>query len=191
MSTPITSLLDRLQSLPDPRINRRKLHPLPEVLLIGLSCMLCGGENFTDMEDFARAKKDWLKTFLKLPGGIPSHDTFNRVFMLVKSEHFLDLLVQWTQSVRQTLGAEIVSIDGKALRRAKRQGQPVPYMVNAWAKDNGLVLGQYRVNDKSNEIKAIPHLLRQLELAQSTGTAVNGDGQTIYHLSAIFKVSRI
>lgn len=146
-------------------MDRRKEHPLPEVLCIGLCCLLCGGENFVDMEDFGRAKRDWLQTFLTLPGGIPSHDTFNRVFSAIKPEHFMECFLQWTQGLRQAFNQEIVAIDGKALRRAKSKDQPIPYMVNAWAKENGLVLGQWRVNDKSNEITAIPHLLRVLELA--------------------------
>lgn len=159
------SLLAHLQTLPDPRLDRRKEHLLSEVLCIGLCCQLCGGENFVDMEDFGRAKRTWLQTFLILPGGIPSHDTFNRVFSAVKPEHFMECFLQWTQGLRQVLDQEIVAIDGKALRRAKRKDQPIPYMVNAWAKENGLVLGQWRVDDKSNEITAIPHLLRVLELA--------------------------
>lgn len=165
MSAPRKSLLAHLQTLPDPRLDRRKEHLLSEVLCMGLCCLLCDGENFVDMEDFGRAKRAWLQTFLTLPGGIPSHDTFNRVFSAVKPEHFMECFLQWTQGLRQALHQEIVAIDGKALRRAKRRDQPIPYMVNAWAKENGLVLGQWRVDDKSNEITAIPHLLRVLELA--------------------------
>jgi predicted transposase YbfD/YdcC len=113
---------------------------------------------------FGRAKLAWLKTFLKLPGGIPSHDTFNRVFSAIDPHCFLDCFVQWVQGICPALAGEVVAIDGKALRHAFNEGDSIPYIVSAWASQNGLVLGQVKVDDKSNEITAIPELLRVLEL---------------------------
>jgi predicted transposase YbfD/YdcC len=117
------------------------------------------------MEDFGLAKQDWFQTFLKLRSGIPSHDTFNRVFAALDPKAFLDCFLRWTQSVRQAVLQEIVALDGKALRRALNQDQNVTYIVSAWAESNGLVLGQWKVADKSNEITAVPELLRVLELS--------------------------
>ena len=159
------SLLDHFRDLPDPRVNRRRRHELLDILTIGICCLLCGGESFNDMEEFGYAKDDWLRTFLKLPNGIPTHDTFNRVFSAINPRSFLDCFLRWTESLRQAVGEEIVAMDGKALRRAMCRGEPVPCIVSAWATRNGLVLGQLKVEDKSNEIKAVPELLRSLELA--------------------------
>jgi predicted transposase YbfD/YdcC len=127
--------------------------------------MLCAGETFNDMEDFGKAKHDWFKTFLNLRNGIPSHDTFNRLFAALEPKQFLDCFLRWTQSLRQVVHQEIVALDGKALRRALNKDQSVKYIVSAWAESNGLVLGQLKVADKSNEITAVPELLRVLELS--------------------------
>ena len=159
------SLMAHFSQVPEPRINRRKYHDLVDVLVIGVCTMLCGGESFNDMEDFGAAKHDWFKSFLKLANGIPSHDTFNRVFSAIDPKLFLDCFLKWTQSVRHTVSQEIVAIDGKALRRASNKGENVKYVVSAWAESNSLVLGQLKVADKSNEITAVPELLRVLELS--------------------------
>lgn len=127
--------------------------------------MLCGAETFNDMEDFGLAKEEWFRGFLRLRNGIPTHDTFNRVFAALKPEAFLDCFLKWTQGLRQTFREEIVALDGKALRHALEQGQCPRYIVSAWAVENQLVLGQLKVSDKSNEITAVPELLRVLELA--------------------------
>jgi predicted transposase YbfD/YdcC len=158
-------LIEQLQPLPDPRVKGRCDHDLVDVLVIALCCLLCGGEGFNDMEDFGRAKRRWFKTFLRLRGGIPKHDTFNRVLAALKPEAFLEVFMAWTQSLRDTVAEEIVARDGKARRRALDQGQRPRVIVSAWAASNALVLGQVEVPDKTSEITAVPRLLRALELA--------------------------
>jgi predicted transposase YbfD/YdcC len=162
---PKISLIEHFKNLADPRVNRTKDHDLIDVLIIAICTLLCAGESFNDMEDFGKAKQDWFKTFLSLRNGIPSHDTFNRVFAALDPQQFLECFLAWTRSVRQAVGQEIVAVDGKALRRALNRDQGVKYIVSAWAEGNGLVLGQLKVADKSNEITAVPQLLRVLELS--------------------------
>lgn len=159
------SLIEHFQQVSDPRVKGRCDHELVDVLVIALCCLLCGGETFNDMEDFGRAKRKWFKTFLRLRGGIPKHDTFNRVLAALKPEAFLDCFMRWTQSVRATVAQEIVALDGKALRRALNAGESPRVIVSAWAASNSLVLGQIQVPDKTNEITAVPQLLRALELS--------------------------
>ena len=161
---PKKSLVEHFATLTDPRVNRTKEHPLVNVLIIGVCTLLCRGETFNDMEDFGQAKREWFEAFLDLSHGIPSHDTFNRVFSAINPQQFLQAFLGWTQSVRQAVPDEIVAMDGKALRRALNKDQQAQVIVSAWAEDNGLVLGQWKVDDKSNEITAVPQLLRVLEL---------------------------
>ena len=159
------SLIAHFKTLPAPRVNRTKEHELVDVLTIGVCTLLCAGESFNDMEDFGLAKEAWFRTFLSLRHGIPSHDTFNRVFAALDPQCFGECFMAWTQSLRTAVAQEIVALDGKALRRALNADQSVKYVVSAWAEDNGLVLGQLKVADKSNEIAALPALLRVLELS--------------------------
>lgn len=165
------SLITILSRLPDPRIERSKDHELTDLLAIAVCTLLAGGESFYDMEDFGRARKDWLQTFLRLPNGIPSHDTFNRLFQALDPAAFADTFAQWTQTLRQRLAREVVALDGKAARRATAAGQSPRHLVSAWATENGLTLGQLQVTEKSNEITVVPALLRQLELAGCIVTA--------------------
>lgn len=162
---PHLSLIEYFKDLPDPRVDRTKDHDLIDILVIAICALLCAAETFNDMEDFGKAKQDWFKTFLRLRHGIPSHDTFNRVFAALDPKQFLDCFLRWTQSLRQAVAQEIVALDGKALRRALTKKQSPKYVVSAWAESNHLVLGQWKVEEKSNEITAVPELLRVLELA--------------------------
>ena len=162
---PKLSLIEHFKDLADPRIDRTKEHDLIDVLIIAVCCLLCAGESFNDMEDFGKAKEEWFKGFLKLRHGIPSHDTFNRVFQALDPKQFLECFLRWTQSLREAIPQEVVALDGKALRRAMNKSQTPRYIVSAWAESNGLVLGQLKVDEKSNEITAVPELLRVLELA--------------------------
>ena len=150
----------------DPRVDRTKEHLLIDILLISICAMLCGADSFVDMADFGRAKEAWFRTFLKLPNGIPSHDTLRRVFMMMDPQAFAECFNGWSQSLRRAIGREIVAIDGKTLRRSfdSAHGRTAIHMVNAWATENGLALGQLKTDDKSNEITAVPELLRSLEL---------------------------
>jgi predicted transposase YbfD/YdcC len=162
---PKLSLIEHFKNLPDPRVNRTKAHELIDVLTIAICTLLCAGESFNDMEDFGKAKEDWFKTFLSLRNGIPSHDTFNRVFAALDPQRFGECFMAWTQSLRAAVAQEIVALDGKALRRALDADQNSKVIVSAWAQSNGLVLGQLKVDAKSNEITALPKLLRALELS--------------------------
>lgn len=162
---PKITLITILKEVPDPRVDRRKLHALPDVLTIAICALLCGAKSFEDMEVFGEAKSDWFESFLELPHGIPSHDTFNRVFAALDPQAFLECFLRWTQGLRSAVAEEIVALDGKALRRAINKGDCPKVVVSAWAAENGLALGQLKVEDKSNEITAVPKLLRVLELA--------------------------
>ena len=162
---PTVSLIEYFKDLPDPRLDRCKAHELIDILVIAICSLLCGAQGFYDMQDFGQAKYDWFKSFLCLRNGIPSHDTFNRVFAALDPKEFLDCFLRWTQSLRQAIAQEIVAVDGQALRRALNQAESLRYIVSAWAEDNRLVLGQLKVAAKSNEITALPELLRVLELS--------------------------
>jgi predicted transposase YbfD/YdcC len=164
---PSNSLREHLSIIPDPRIERLKEHPLCDILVVSVLAMLCGAEHFTEFEEFGKAKQEWLSSIVDLPNGIPSHDTFGRVFSLIDPECFCECFRQWTQGLRESILQEVVAIDGKTARRShdRSKGHKAIHVVSAWARENGLVLGQVKVDEKSNEITAIPELLRNLELS--------------------------
>jgi predicted transposase YbfD/YdcC len=159
--------------LTDPRVERTKEHLLSDILFIAIAAIICGAESWNDIEQYGRSKEPWLKTFLALPNGIPSHDTFNRVFSALDPEQLEACFLAWVREVAQLSDGEVVSIDGKAIRGSRQAGnKAIVRMVSALANTNHLVLAQRRVADKSNEITAIPKLLQVLELS---GTVVTID----------------
>jgi predicted transposase YbfD/YdcC len=158
--------------LPDPRTDRTKKHLLIDILFIAVCTMICGGEGFTDMEWFGEAKEEWLKQYLELPYGIPSHDTFRRVFSILDPQAFGECFARWSQALHDATNGEVIALDGKTIRHSfdTFSGQPALHMVSAWASENGLALGQVRVDDKSNEITAIPKLLELIDVKGRTIT---------------------
>jgi predicted transposase YbfD/YdcC len=163
---PTVALLDHVATVPDPRIARHRWHKLSDILVIAVCAVLCGAESYPAIEDFGQEREAWLRQFLELPEGIPSHDTFNRVLRLLDPVEFQACFLRWMQAVAEVTAGEVVAIDGKALRRsfAKGTGKRAIHMVSAWASENGVVLGQRKVDTKSNEITAIPELLDLLAL---------------------------
>jgi predicted transposase YbfD/YdcC len=157
--------------LRDPRVERNREHLLEEVLLIAIAAVLSGAESWNDIADYGEAKVEWLRTFLSLPSGIPSHDTFNRVFAALDPEQLEKGFVAWVGSIAKLTAGEVVAIDGKSLCGTREPGtKAIVHMVSAWAEGNGLVLAQRKVEDKSNEITAIPKLLDALELSRTVVT---------------------
>lgn len=150
-------------SLTDPRSHINKLHLLNDILLIGIVSVICGAETWKQMVEFSNSKETFLRKFLMLPNGIPSDDTINRVFSSIDSSLFETCFTSWVNSISKLTKGQVIAIDGKTLRGAKSHGKKSPiHMVSAWACENNLVLGQVRVNEKSNEITAIPILLETL-----------------------------
>lgn len=160
--------------LPDPRIDRCKRHDLFDVVTIALCAVLCGADTWVDVAEFGRSKEPWLRTFLVLPNGIPSHDTFGRVFAALDPAAFETAFLGWVQALVATATGQVVAIDGKTLRGShdRANGKGPLHLVSAWASANRLVLGQVAVDEKSNEITAIPALLDVLAL---TGCIVTID----------------
>lgn len=151
--------------LEDPRSHINKLHKLEDILLIGIISVICAADTWKNMETYAKAKEDFLKTFLDLPHGIPSDDTFNRVFSSIDSDQFERCFVKWVSELVNLTQGEVIPIDGKTIKGAKSKGKKSPFhMVSAWASTNNMVLGQVKVSEKSNEITAIPRLLEILTL---------------------------
>ena len=163
---PTAHLIDHFSQVPDPRLDRKKRHYLIDILVISICAGICGADDWVAIETFGKAKYDWFKTFLRLPHGIPSHDTFGRVFRLISPAAFQECFSQWIQAVIQQIPGQVVAVDGKKARRSydTASGKAALHMVNAWATENRVVLGQYNTEEDSNEITAIPELLRVLAL---------------------------
>ena len=166
MTKVIESIEEYFSELEDCRIDRNRRHKLIDIIVISICATLSRCEDFVEIADYGEVKKKWLKTFLELPNGIPSHDTFTRVFRRLDPEGFQRCFSNWVESLRREISGEIVSIDGKTIRRAvdKASAQAGLHVVSAWANENELSLGQVAVENKSNEIVAIPKLLALLDL---------------------------
>jgi predicted transposase YbfD/YdcC len=164
--TDATDFIAYFSILPDPRVDRTKKHKLIDILFIAVCTILCGGEDFTDMESFGEAKEEWLRKFLELPHGIPSHDTFGRVFALLDPQAFGECFLRWSAALHEATQGEVIALDGKTVRHSfdTASGQSALHLVSAWATENGIALGQLKVDGKSNEITALPALLKLLDV---------------------------
>ena len=160
------SIGEHFSGLEDPRVDRTKRHQLLDIVIIAICGVICGADNWVDIEEFGKAKLRWLKGFLELPNGIPSHYTFGRVFGRLDPEQFQRCFLSWVQALYEITQGQVVALDGKTLRRShdRRLGRAAIRMVSAWASANRLVLGQVKVEDESNEITALPELLTLLTL---------------------------
>lgn len=166
------SLMKEFESLEEPRVARTRLHSLNDILVITICGFVCGVDNWVDLQFFAEDREDWFKTFLKLPNGIPSHDTFGRLFGALDPVEFSCCFARWMRGISKVTDGQVVAIDGKTLRRSfDTAGEKAAiHMVSAWATKNKVVLGQVKTDEKSNEITAIPKLLEMLFLDGSTVT---------------------
>lgn len=164
MGMKFKSLACHLGILPDPRKAKGQRHLLLDILVIAVLATLCGVDDWEGIEQFGKFQEGWLRTFLALPNGIPSHDTFNRVFRLLDPRAFRDAFLAWVRGIREKVPGDLVALDGKALRGTLEQGEPALHVVSAWSEANGMVLGQRAVDEKSNETKAIPELIKVLDL---------------------------
>jgi predicted transposase YbfD/YdcC len=164
--TPVATVAEHFSNLDDPRESNRR-HLLFDIVVIAICAAICGADSWVDVELFGKSKYQWLKQFLQLPHGIPSHDTFGRVFALLDAEQFQACFVEWVSAISDVFQGQVVAVDGKTLRRShdKAIGKQAIQMVSAWAAENRLVLGQVKVDDQSNEITAIPELLALLEVS--------------------------
>lgn len=161
------SLIISFQDLPDPRVEGRCDHKLIDIIVLAVCAVIAGAESWVDVENFGKAKQEWLRSFLELPTGIPSHDTFGRFFAALDAAAFQTAFMRWVEGVFRVSKGQVIAIDGKSVRRSHDRtiGKDAIHMVNAWATRNGIALGQWKTDDKSNEITAIPPLLRQLNVA--------------------------
>ncbi len=161
----IPSISKHFSQIQDPRRDNKR-HKLIDIITIAICGVICGADSYEHIVVFGKAKYDWLKDFLELPHGIPSSDTFERIFTRIDPEEFKSSFMSWIDAICTLTEGEIVSIDGKTLRRShdKSNGKSTIHMVSAWASANGIVIGQRKTDDKSNEITAIPKLLKTLEI---------------------------
>jgi predicted transposase YbfD/YdcC len=162
----VETITKHFGQLKDPRKGNLRYHRFMDIVVIAICAVICGADDYEGIAEFGRAKAKWFETFLELPNGIPAHDTFWRVFEALNPEQFQHCFLGWMAGVRKTIAKEVVAVDGKRLRRsyANEEGKAAIHMVSAWATANRLVLAQQKVDEKSNEITAIPELLRALDL---------------------------
>lgn len=163
---PKIAIADHFAQITDPRVERSQRHKLIDIITIAICAVICGADTWVDIESYGQAKFEWLKQFLELANGIPSHDTFARVFARLNPEEFQQSFLNWVRSISKIFQGEVIAIDGKTLRHSYDSSldKGAIHMVSAWASANRLVLGQVKVNEKSNEITAIPELLKVLSL---------------------------
>jgi predicted transposase YbfD/YdcC len=192
----LEAIEEHFSKVTDPRVDRTKDHNLIDIIAIAICAVICGAEGWVDIELFGKSKLPWLKTFLELPNGIPSHDTFGRVFSRIDAQEFQLAFYEWVWAVNDIIQGQIINMDGKQLRGSKDKvlGKRAIYMVSAWAEENELVLGQRKVDEKSNEITAIPELLKLLAISgcivtiDAIGTQTN-IAQTIVEAQADYVLS--
>jgi predicted transposase YbfD/YdcC len=160
------NIVDHFRDIEDPRIDRHKRHMIWDIIVLTICAVVCGCETWEDIEIYGKEKHQWLKKFLALPNGIPSHDTIRRLFIRLHPDHLHQCFLSWVNAIRTHIDGEVVSIDGKTARRThdRTNGKSALHMVSAWASENRMVLGQVKTDEKSNEITAIPELLQLLEL---------------------------
>src|SRR5262245_28341924 len=193
------SLEDCFGDLPDPRVVGRCDHVLVDIIMVAVSAVLCGAENWSEVEQFGKSKEGWLKQYLELPAGIPSHDTFARVFRLLDAQAFQERFMRWVEGTFNVKRGQVIAVDGKTARgsRDSYRGQEAIQLVSAFAHESGLLLGQRKVDEKSNEITAVPELLKALfikgcvvtvdalncqkDIAQ---TIIDGGGDYVFALKA-------
>ncbi len=164
---PKQTIADYFVDIEDPRIERTKRHKLIDIITMAICGVICGADSWVAIETYGKAKQNWLKKFLELPNGIPSHDTIARVFANINSQQFQECFLAWIKSIARITNGEVIAIDGKKLKHSydKQAGHSAINMVSAWATSNRLVLGQVKVDNKSNEITAIPELIKVLDIA--------------------------
>ena len=160
------SIVDHFTELVDPRIERHKRHSLIDIIVLTVCAVVSGAETWEDIEDYGRYKEEWLTRFIALPNGIPSHDTIRRLFMRLDPSELERCFISWITAVRGQVSGDVVAIDGKTIRRSAdaASGKSALHMVSAWASGNGVILGQVKTDDHSNEITAIPALLETLRI---------------------------
>ena len=164
---PKITILDHFKDLEDKRVERTKRHKLIDIVTIAICAVICGADSWVLMETYGKKKEEWLKQFLELPNGIPSHDTFARVFARIDPQQLQNSFLSWIKSINKITEGEVIAIDGKTLRHSYDKGKDkgAIHMVSAWATTNRLVLRQCKVDEKSNEITAIPELIKVLDIA--------------------------
>jgi predicted transposase YbfD/YdcC len=160
------TLFESLSIIKDPRVEARCDHKLLDILMIAICSYICGADSWEDIEEFGKSKQEWFASFLELPNGIPSHYTFRRVFILMDSDELKEHFLEWIKSAIKMSKGQLVNIDGKVLRGSKHRsdGKGALNIVSAWSSEQSVVLGQVKTDEKSNEITAIPELLKMLDL---------------------------
>lgn len=165
-------LLRAFAQMEDPRMDRTRKHKLSDMLAIAICAVICGADGWTDVQDFGECKEQWFRTFLELPNGIPSHDTFGRVFAMLDPQAFEQCFIEWINELAVASEGRLIAIDGKTIRRSldRANNKAAIHMVSAWCEANHMVLGQLATDAKSNEITAIPRLLSLLDVKDAVVT---------------------